>query len=75
MKNYNEELINTQELADKLKISTETIRRWKKEGLPVIQLSERSERFQLSEVIQWRMDVMAAKKNKSKISSAANNGV
>lgn len=62
MKISNEELITKGELADRLKISLETVSRWKRDGMPFIQLTDKVARFQLNEVIKWRAEVMAAKK-------------
>lgn len=57
-----EELLTMKELADKLKVSTETIRRWRLQGMPIIELGESTTRYQLGEVMKWRVEIMQAKK-------------
>ena len=64
MKNNEWEYITAQELADTLKISLETIRRWNNDGMPRTQLSAGAYRYQLGKVLEWRAEVMAAKKRK-----------
>lgn len=66
MKITNEELITTTELAEKLKVSRETIRRWNNAGMPRIPLTAGAIRYQLSEVLNWRAEVMADKGNAGK---------
>jgi excisionase family DNA binding protein len=46
-------LLTTEELAQMLKVSTRTLIRWRKEGLPHIQVGYRTIRYDLNEVMKW----------------------
>jgi excisionase family DNA binding protein len=46
------EYITTEELAEKLKVTRQTISNWRKEGLPFLKLG-RAVRFDLDKVKEW----------------------
>jgi excisionase family DNA binding protein len=47
------ELLTTEQLADRLKVSRITIVRWRKKGLPTKKINGYSVRFDIAEVMQW----------------------
>jgi excisionase family DNA binding protein len=46
--------LTTKQLAEKLQVSTETIYRWRKIGMPHARISERTIRYDLDKVLEWR---------------------
>lgn len=63
------QLLTGKELAKKLKVTTESLRIWRNEGLPHTQLGERMFRYDYEDVIKWRTNKMLEKKNKKQASS------
>lgn len=57
----NEELLSTTELSKLLKVSHQSIYKWRGDGMPHMQLGEKTFRYKFSEVIAWRSDRMKNK--------------
>lgn len=47
-----QDIINKRQLAEKLQVSTQTIQRWQRQGMPVIQFSNFNG-YEVDKVMQW----------------------
>lgn len=46
--------LTTKQLAEKLQVTGETIYRWRNDGMPHHRISERTIRYDLEKVLEWR---------------------
>jgi predicted site-specific integrase-resolvase len=54
-------ILTRRELADNLGVHPMTIKRWEKEGLPVMTISSKTKRYNYQEVITWMEERELAK--------------
>lgn len=51
------ELLTTEELAKRIKISPDTARKWRREGCPHVAVGEKKLRWRLADVLRWREEL------------------